>query len=110
MTNSKPNRRSFIKMTATAVVVAPALVATQYAFGQDGEKLPEDDPIAMALGYKEKTTDVDATKYPSHSDTQVCTGCVLYQGDDPEWGGCGAFANKLVAGKGWCQAYAAKPS
>lgn len=73
-------------------------------------KLSEDDPMALALGYKEDTKAVDASKYPTHAVEQICTGCALYQGDDPEWGGCGAFPGKLVAGQGWCVAYAPKPS
>lgn len=110
MITNNSNRRSFIKMTATAMVVAPSIIAAQSALSQEGEKLTEDNPTAITLGYKEKSSDVDATKYASHTDEQLCTGCVLYQGDDLEWGGCGAFPGKLVAGKGWCQAYAAKPS
>lgn len=110
MASSNSNRRSFIKMTATAMVVAPSVITYRNALAQNAEKLTEDDPLAMALGYKEKTTDVDAVKYPTHTKEQVCIACILYQGTDPEWGGCGAFANKLVAGQGWCQVYAAKPS
>lgn len=110
MTINKSNRRSFIKLTATAMVVAPSIIASHKVLAQEGEKLTEDDPMAMALGYKEKTTEVDASKYPTHTDEQVCVGCILYQGDDPEWGGCGAFPSLQVAGQGWCQAYAAKPA
>jgi hypothetical protein len=77
---------------------------------QDGEKLKEDDPTAAALGYKEKTADVDASKFASHNSDQICTGCSLYQGDDPDWGACAIFPGKLVAGGGWCSAFAPKPS
>lgn len=110
MTIKNQNRRSFVRMITGAALASPILLNANFASAQAQEKLKEDDALAMALGYKEKTTDVDAEKFPSHTDEQVCTGCILYQGDDPEWGGCGAFAGKLVAGPGWCQAYAAKPA
>ena len=110
MTIKNQNRRSFVRTVAGAVLASPFLINASNVFAEATEKLKEDDPLGAALGYKEKTTEVDAEKYTTHTIEQVCVGCVLYQGDDPEWGGCGAFANKLVAGQGWCQAYSAKPS
>jgi hypothetical protein len=64
----------------------------------------------MALGYKRDTTKVDGKKYPQHKPDQKCVGCLLYTGKpDGAEGPCGAFAGKLVAGPGWCVAYAKKP-
>lgn len=108
MTIKNQDRRTFVRTVAGAALAAPILFSSHKALA--GVKLAEDDPMAVALGYKEKTADVDAAKYPTHTKEQVCVDCVLYQGDDPEWGACGAFSNKLVAGQGWCQAYAAKPA
>ncbi len=108
MTTYRSTRRSFIKIGA-AIATLPALfVLSPKGYAEEMAKLSEDDPMAKALGYKEDTTQVDAAAYPTHSNEQVCTGCALYQGDDPEWGGCGAFPGKLVAGPGWCVAYAPK--
>lgn len=109
MTTNKLGRRSFIKISATTLAASP-LLGLNPALAADEEKLKEDDPTAIALGYKEKTADVDASKYPKHNSEQICSACVLYQGDDPDWGACGIFPGKLVAGGGWCSAYAAKPS
>ena len=102
----KTNRRNFVKIAGASLMAMPLLGKA----GDEMPKLAEDDPTAAALGYKEKTSEVDAAKYPNHSTDQVCTGCVLYQGEDPEWGGCTAFPGKKVAGGGWCAAYAPKPS
>ncbi len=106
---SGASRRSFLKFGAAAAVTLPAFfVLSAKGYAQEMEKLAEDDPMAMALGYKLDTTQVDAAAYSTHSNEQVCVGCALYQGDDPAWGGCGAFPGKLVAGQGWCVAYAPK--
>lgn len=109
MKNTNSSRRAFVKLVAGTAIAGSALSARMVA-AQQAEKLSEDDPTAAALGYKAKTSEVDGAKYPTHNEEQVCVGCVLYQGDDPDWGGCGAFPGKLVAGQGWCVAYAPKPS
>ncbi|MGK0374625.1 MAG: hypothetical protein ACJA2E_001097 [Arenicella sp.] len=107
---NKLGRRSFVKFAAGSLLAIPVLANIKLAAANDAEKLAEDDPMAMALGYKEDTASVDAASHPNHKPEQNCIGCVLYQGDDPAWGGCGAFPGKKVAGNGWCVAYAAKPS
>lgn len=106
MYSNKINRRTFVKAAGTSLVVIPFSSLAQ----DTPPRLAEDDPMAIALGYKELSSEVDAAKYPTHKPEQVCTGCALYTGDDPEWGGCGAFPGKQVAGPGWCVAFAAKPS
>lgn len=106
MKESDLNRRNFAKITALALATVPFVRAANAEI----PKLSETDPMAQALGYKENTADVDASKYPTHKVDQICSGCVLYVGDDKEWGGCGAFPGKRVAGPGWCTAYSPKPS
>lgn len=110
MNSNRSSRRSFVKLAASAAVTGPVALTATVSLAADREKLKEDDPTAAALGYKEDTTQVDSTKYPSHTNEQICSGCTLYLGDDPQWGGCSAFPGKLVAGKGWCAAYVSKPS
>jgi hypothetical protein len=104
------SRRNFLlKLAATAGT--PALLCSQ-AFGQAPPpgKLEETDPIAVALGYKEDTTKVDATKYPQHKPEQRCDNCLLYTGKAGDAsGGCTAVGGKLVTAAGWCLAWAAKP-
>lgn len=105
-------RRHFLRKFA--VSLSAPLALTPQIFGQDAPKeeiLKEDDPTAMALGYKEDTTKVDITKYPQHKDDQACSGCLLApvpkEGDRVA---CTAFQNKLVTKKGWCMAFAKKPA
>ncbi|MDG1906239.1 MAG: high-potential iron-sulfur protein [Arenicella sp.] len=102
------SRRSFIKFGAAITALPSFFVLSQKGFAQEAEKLSETDGMALALGYKEDTTQVDAATYPNHSNEQVCLNCALYQGEDPEWGACAAVGNKLVAGQGWCVAYSPK--
>ncbi len=99
------NRRNFIIKTtagvAAAVVTVPA-VATQ-------PRLTEDDPIAIALGYKIDANDVDVTQYPKRAGAagaaQFCSNCGLYQAQADGHGTCSAIPGKLVAGPGWCNAW-----
>jgi hypothetical protein len=105
-------RRNFLSKLVFSVGT-PALLCSG-AFGQvpppPPVKLEEADPAAVALGYKEDTTKVDAAKYPQHKAEQVCSGCALYQGKAGEaTGPCAAFGGKLVTAAGWCAVYAKKP-
>lgn len=66
--------------------------------------------MAVALGYKEDTSKVDAVKYPLHKPDQKCNNCALYQGKPGDaTGPCAAFAGKLVTEAGWCSVWAKKP-
>jgi len=72
-------------------------------------KVEESDPQASALGYKADSTKVDAKKYPNHANSQLCSGCQLYQGKPTDaMAPCPLFAGKTVAGKGWCSAWVKK--
>ncbi len=106
MSFNKLNRRTFVKATGVSLASMPLIIVADARL----QRLAEDDPTALALGYKEIGTEVGAEKYPNHKPEQICSGCVLYTGDDPEWGGCGAFPGKRVAGAGWCAAFAPKPA
>ncbi len=71
-----------------------------------GPKLEEGDAQAVALGYKQDTTVVDAKKYPNHTSTQSCANCQLFQGKAGDTsGGCALFGAKQVAAGGWCSAW-----
>lgn len=105
-------RRHFLRKFA--VTLGAPLAISPHIFGQEAPKveiLKEDDPTAVALGYKEDTAKVDTTKYPQHKDDQFCEGCAL--APVPKEGDrivCTAFQNKLVSKKGWCMAFAKKPA
>lgn len=69
----------------------------------------EKDAQASALGYVADAKRVDAKKYPKFAAGQNCTNCALYQGKPADKAaGCPLFAGKLVAGPGWCSAWAKK--
>jgi hypothetical protein len=95
-------RRVFL-ITAAATSASLAGVARAQA------KLDEKDPQAVALGYVADATKVDTKKYPKYAAGQLCSNCALYQGKPADAvAGCPLFAGKVVAGKGWCSAWAKK--
>lgn len=85
-----------------------ALAAAQ-AQAQTPAKIDEKDPQAVALGYVHDTTKANKAKFPNHKPDQKCNNCALYQGKATDaWAGCPLFGGKLVAGPGWCSAWAKK--
>lgn len=99
------NRRTFI--IHSALTAGAALAVSQQA--RAAVPLKEDDPQAVALGYKADTAKVDKKKYPKHDVAQKCAGCQLFQGKAADAAGpCSLFAGKDVAGKGWCSAWVKK--
>lgn len=100
------DRRTFVKVTASSLAAIPLIVNAQ----DESNRLAEDDPMAVALGYKEVSSEVDGQKYANHDDKQLCSGCSLYVDGADGWGPCAIFPGKVVAADGWCTAYAAKPS
>jgi len=97
------NRRTFmLRVAASGSVLAAGQALAQVA----APKVQETEPQALALGYKEDTTKVDAKKYPKHADSQDCASCQLYQGKPKDAaGGCSLFVGKQVSAKGWCSAW-----
>ena len=88
--------------TSAAEVVAPAPTG----------KLPmvsATDTTALALGYSEKATQVDAAKYPKYAAGQACANCVLFGGKAGDAAGpCPLYAGKQVSAQAWCSAYTKK--
>ena len=69
----------------------------------------EKDAQAAALGYIADAAKVDKAKYKQYAAGQTCFNCALYQGKATDAAaGCPLFGTKLVAGKGWCTAWAKK--
>ncbi len=102
------SRRYFVKSVgaATAAVTTGFGVGTIHA--AEPPRVNEDDPIARALNYVHDARTVDAAKRLSD---RFCNNCALYAGDaDDEWAKCSIFPGKLVAGEGWCSAWAPKAS
>ena len=101
-------RRDFLKAGSLAVVSA-AIAGSAANAAEQAAKVDEKDAQAQSLGYKHDATKVDKAKFPKYVAGQACANCALYQGKPTDaWGACPIFANKQVAGKGWCSAYVKK--
>jgi len=93
------------------IAFSGAIIATsampRIALGVD--KLSEDDPTAIALGYKHDANAVDTARFPKRAGVegskQLCSNCKLYVDQGDGWGTCSIFQGKLVAGPGWCNAW-----
>ncbi|WP_213781103.1 high-potential iron-sulfur protein [Caballeronia sp. dw_276] len=96
------SRRTFL---ISSIGMASALAVSRTAFA-DPVKLPETDPMAKSLGYKENAATVDKAKFPRYAAGQDCGNCSFYQAKATEpYAACPMFAGKQVASKGWCNAY-----
>ena len=100
------SRRQFVITLLPATAAMLALTRTAQA---QAPHLEETDPTAVALGYKNDATKVDAKKFPTHAAGNICSGCSLFQGKPTDaWAPCAIFAGKQVNAKGWCSAWAKK--
>lgn len=99
------SRRRFIQI----VPVAGAALFGARAASAQANMVNEKDPQSVALGYVADATKVDKAKYKQYAAGQTCANCALYQGKAADAAaGCPLFGTKLVAGKGWCTAWAKK--
>ena len=101
------NRRRFMLTLVPAVGLG--LFSTRFAQAQAAVKLTENDPTALALGYKEDASKVDTKKFMTYKAGSSCSSCMQYQGKAGAASGpCTAFGGKIVNAKGWCAAYVKK--
>jgi hypothetical protein len=96
------NRRVFMLQA----VAGGSLLACGRAQAIASKKIEENDPKAIALGYRNDTAQVDDKKFPKHAAGEKCGGCLAWIGKktDP-WGECDVFADRLVSNGGWCVTY-----
>lgn len=94
------NRRIFL------IAAVPACAAAGNALAAP-KKAEENEPKALAVGYKHDTTKVDRARYPKHQPTQNCANCLAYAPAKPtdEWGECDLMSDRLVHRDGWCSSY-----
>lgn len=103
---SNSNRRAFLMTVAAGT---SALAASQSMALAAEPELQDTDPQAVALGYNQDTSKIDAKKYPKHTTAQHCSDCQLFtaMGTAPT-GHCQLFPGKLVHTNGWCSAWTKK--
>lgn len=104
----KLSRRAVLRGAFTAAALIPVVNLSSKQAWASAEKVSEDDPVARALRYVEDVdgSDIDRPERAGvPGEEQYCYNCSLYIGDD-EWGPCTILQNRLVAGKGWCDAWA----
>lgn len=104
----KPERRLFLKHVVFSISSVGILGITSPAQAQ-ATILQENDPDAVALGYRADASQVDQEKFPRFTPNQHCSKCMWYQGDSASLhANCSLYPNKLVAAKGWCSGWAKK--
>jgi hypothetical protein len=106
------DRRGFLKMGMKAGGGMLALSAIPLQL-LAGDAVTEDEALAQAMGYKIDASTVDTAKFPKRAGdagaTQFCNNCAFFSGEvDAEYAPCSIFQNRLVTGKGWCNAWVAK--
>ena len=119
------SRRTFVRNSALAASIFPILKTFtdgSPALAQAAAAaVDEAAPMSKALGYVENYTKADTTRFPQAKDAiakeSVCSKCALFSqggqkiaGKDGAYGKCTLFSTGLVAEKGWCMSFAAKPA
>ncbi|MEC9375828.1 MAG: high-potential iron-sulfur protein [Pseudomonadota bacterium] len=106
MKDSLISRRRFLHSLAIAAP-ATSLFIVNESLAQDLPKLSLGDPLAIGLQYVEDAT---ASKAPTYKAGQDCANCLQILGEDgDDFRPCAIMPGKLVASKGWCTAWVAKP-
>ncbi len=109
------SRRRFLTTSAKGAATIPlvSILGIGQVWAADLPRLEESDPVAMALGYVNDADATDTAKFPKRaseeSKTQFCDNCSQYAVTEEGWGTCAIFPGKLVAGRGWCNVWVAKP-
>lgn len=99
-------RRALIIATIHAAALA---AAARSASAQQSARLQETDTAAVALGYRQDASKVDAAKYPAYAVGRNCGNCQLFAAKgNEEWAPCAAVGNRQVNAKGWCVAWVKK--
>lgn len=98
-----------MKNLAAAAATAAILRNAKSRAAADLPHLDVKDPAAVAVGYVENASQVDARKYPSYVKGSSCDNCLLLQGSSgASYRPCNLFAGKLVSAAGWCTGWAAE--
>ena len=100
-------RRGLLRTIGAAVAlcagVSPALRA------EGTPHLDPKDPAALALGYVDNVSQIDAQKTPQYVKGSTCDNCLQLQGTAGEnYRPCNLFPGKLVSVSGWCSEWTAE--
>ena len=101
-------RKLLRKVVGGALLIPLVQLSPPAARAQALKKVPISDPVAAALKYVEDAAQASRTdKYGIPGDQQLCSNCQLYSAtaNEPGWGSCTLFQNRLVSGPGWCSAW-----
>ena len=113
-------RRTVIKHLSVAAGIAGALPwrpahgeapgsAPGSAPGAEPPRLDVKDPAAVALGYVEHASQIDAKKTPGYVPGSNCENCLQLQGvAGNNYRPCSLFPGKLVSVSGWCTGWTAE--
>jgi hypothetical protein len=103
----RTSRRNLLK--GLALGAAGAAIGVRRAGGAETAKVDVQDSQAVALGYVENASQVDAKKYPQYVAGSNCDNCLQLQGKPGNnYRPCALFSGKLVAVSGWCTGWAAE--
>ncbi len=108
----KTSRRGFLRNIALLALALPFLGRTTKLFAADETKpaglpdgataIPESDPVATAIKYKEK---------PGKGNKKPCDKCAFYAASNKDWGKCQMLQhipNGVVAALGTCGSWQPK--
>jgi hypothetical protein len=104
---SAVNRRWLVKNLAAAAAAAAVFPAAR-SRGAELPHLDLKDSAAVAVGYVENASRVDAKKYPAFVKGSRCDNCLLLQGASGAYRPCSLFPGKLVSASGWCSGWSAE--
>jgi hypothetical protein len=106
---TKPTLTRRKLLSAGGAIIATTAIPQ---FAKASDKVTEDDPTAVALGYLHDASQVDTAKWPKRAGAegaqQFCHNCALYVDQGDGWGTCSIFQARLVKGEGWCNAWITK--
>jgi hypothetical protein len=114
MINEKLSRRQLLQgaLAGLAAVPAVTLIARD---ASAVDTVPENDPMAMSIGYVTDASKVNTRTNPTYKPGQNCANCYQYKAAKPgaSEGACTILGGRLVKANGWCKVWvpqsAAKP-
>lgn len=96
------NRRVFMMK----VIAGSTVLASASQVSAASKRVEENEPKAVSLGYRHDTTKVDKAKYPKHSASEKCSGCMAWLGKPADAAAeCDLITDRLVSNAGWCSSF-----